>query len=244
MDRWLYAMFIILTEELGGDMFDSHYLAILADTPESRSLHYRLRYQVYCLEKQYESKDRFNDGLETDSFDRHSIHFLIRHKASGCWVGAARLVLGEPDQLPMARLAKFSLAGYPRAGKTFAELSRLSILKSFRRCGKQQTVSEPEVLLGLIRAAKEYSEQAKIDYWLFLCRRSIMRIVGNLGMHMDVIGEPCEHRGVRVPYLAVLATAFDGIAQRSEAVHAMFSRKNTLIPYSRLQSGKALALAA
>lgn len=216
-------------------MFDDRYQAVIADTAESRLIHYRLRYQVYCLEKRFEPLDRFEDCLETDEFDRHSIHFLIRHKASGGWVGTARLVIGRPDQLPIAKIAKFSLKGCAVAGKSFAELSRLSILKTFRRHGKQQSVSEPEVLLGLIRAAKDYSEQVRIDYWLFLCRRSIMRIVGNLGMHMDVVGAPCEHRGIRFPYLATLATAFDGIAQRSIAVHAMFSRRNTLIPYSLMQ---------
>lgn len=216
-------------------MFDGRYRAVIADTTESRLIHYHLRYQVYCLEKQFEPSERFDNCLEIDSFDQHSVHFLIQHKASGNWVGAARLVIGEPAQLPITRIARFSLEGYDVEGKRFAELSRLSILKSFRRHGEQQYVSEPEVLLGLIRAVKDYSEQAKIDYWLFLCRRSIMRIVGNLGMHMDIIGEPCEYRGTRFPYLAKVATAFDGIAQRSMEVHAMFSRRHTLIPYSLLR---------
>ncbi len=216
-------------------MFDGRYQAVIADTMESRLIHYHLRYQVYCLEKQFEPLERFDDGLEIDEFDQHSVHFLIQHKASGSWVGTARLVIGEPAQLPMTKIARFSLEGYDVEGKSFAELSRLSILKSFRRHGEQPYISEPEVLLGLIRAVKDYSEQAKIDYWLFLCRRSIMRIVGNLGMHMDIIGAPCEHRGIRFPYLATLATAFDGIAKRSMAVHAMFSRRHTLIPYSLLR---------
>jgi len=191
-------------------MFDSRYQAVLADTAEGRFIHYRLRYQVYCLEKRFEPAERFADRLERDEFDRHSVHFLIQHKPSGNWVATARLVLGEPHQLPIAKIAKLSLPEYTLEGKRFAELSRLSILKSFRYLGKQhEQVDEPEVLLGLIRAAKEYSERANLDYWLFLCRRSIMRIVGNLGMHMEVIGDPCEHRGVRFPYLAELATAFD-----------------------------------
>ena len=217
-------------------MFDSRYQAVLADTAEGRFIHYRLRYQVYCLEKRFEPAERFADRLERDEFDRHSVHFLIQHKPSGNWVATARLVLGEPHQLPIAKIAKFSLPEYTLEGKRFAELSRLSILKSFRYLGKQhEQVDEPEVLLGLIRAAKEYSERANLDYWLFLCRRSIMRIVGNLGMHMEVIGDPCEHRGVRFPYLAELATAFDGIATRIPAVYAMFSRTNTLVPYSLIQ---------
>ncbi len=225
-------------------MFDGRYRAVLADTRESKSIHYHLRYQVYCLEKRFEPAAHFDDQQEIDAYDDRSVHLLIQHRASGQWVGTARLVCGEPETLPMARIARFSLDGYATDSRQFAELSRLSILKSYRRHGERQQVSEPEVLLGLIRAAREYSTQAGLDYWLFLCRRSIMRIVGNLGMRMDIIGEPCEHRGTRYPYLATLATAFDGIAERSPAVHAMFSRRNTLMRYSQLCQAAGTALAA
>ncbi len=223
-------------------MFDSRYQAVIADTDESKSIHYRLRYQVYCLEKKFEPAEVFNDQQEIDEYDERSVHFIIQNKQSGAWVATARLVIGKPEDLPISRLTDYSLEGRETDGKVFAELSRLSILKSFRRGSDktQERVSEPEVLLGLIRAVKEYSEQNDIDYWLFLCRRSIMRVVGNMGMHMDIIGDPCEHRGIRYPYLATIATAFDGIAERSPMVHQMFSRTNTLIGYSELMSGSVL----
>ncbi len=217
-------------------MFDSRYQAVIADTEESKSIHYHLRYQVYCLEKKFEPAEIFDDQQEIDEYDNQSVHFIIQDKQSGEWVAAARLVIGKPEDLPISKLTEYSLDGRSKEGMVFAELSRLSILKSFRRgtSQAQEKISEPEVLLGLIRAVKEYSEQNGIDYWLFLCRRSIMRVVGNMGMHMDIIGNPCEHRGIRYPYLATLATAFKGIAQRSPKVHQMFSRKNTLVTYSKL----------
>ncbi|HEB78381.1 MAG TPA: PEP-CTERM/exosortase system-associated acyltransferase [Methylothermaceae bacterium] len=224
-------------------MFDDRYQAVIADTEASKSIHYHLRYRVYCLEKRFEPVDRFEDQMEIDEYDRRSVHLLIQHKPSGQWVATARLVLGEPETLPIARFARFSLDGIDIRDKRFAELSRLSVLKSYRRHGEQQ-VNEPEVLLGLIRAARDCSAQMGLDYWLFLCRRSIMRIIGYFGMEMRIIGEPCEHRGIRYPYLGDLANGFDGIAKRSPEVHAMFSRKNTLIPYSELYPETRIALAA
>lgn len=225
-------------------MFDRHYRAVLADTEEGKSIHYHLRYQVYCLEKQFEPTDAFNNQRERDEYDEHSVHFLIQHKKTGDWVGTARLVIDQPERLPAFQITDFSLPPETRQPRACAELSRLSILKSFRRHTHQEKVSEPEVLLGLIRSVKEYSEQAGIDYWLFLCRRSIMRIVGNMGMHMDIVGDPCEHRGIRYPYLATLATAFDGIAERSPLVHQMFGRTNTLVAYSSLMDQANSAMAA
>ncbi len=217
-------------------MFDNNYRAVIADNDESKAIHFNLRYQVYCLEKKFEPIERFQTQQEIDPYDARSIHFLIQHRYTGEWVGTARLVLGTAESLPIARHAEFSLPADQAPGKSLAELSRLSILKSFRRHGRETRVSEPEILLGLIRAAREYSNDHGIDAWLFLCRRSIMRIVGNLGMEMRIIGAPCEHRGIRYPYFADMATAFDGIPDRSPAVAAMFARKNTLIPYSSLHS--------
>lgn len=225
-------------------MFDGRYRAVIADTGESKSIHYHLRYRVYCLEKRFEPVEHFEDQMEIDQYDRRSIHLLIQEKPTGQWIATARLVLGPPETLPVARVARFSLDGFDTEGKQFAELSRLSILKSYRRHGEQQRFNEPEVLLGLIRAAKDCSAQLGLDYWLFLCRRSIMRIIGHFGMEMRIIGAPCEHRGIRYPYLGDLANGFDGIAKRSPEVHAMFSRKNTLIPYSELYPEARPSLAA
>ena len=35
---------------------------------------YRLRYQVYCLERKFLRAEDYPEGLEHDEFDRHSIH--------------------------------------------------------------------------------------------------------------------------------------------------------------------------
>ncbi len=225
-------------------MFDGRYRAVIADTEESKSIHYRLRYQIYCLEKGFEPSERFENQQEIDAYDDRSVHFLVQHQASGRWIAAARLVLGPPDRLPIAQVARFSLAGIDIERKRFAELSRVSVLRAYRNHGRASFVNEPELLLGIIRAARDYSEQSGLDYWLFLCRRSVMRILGQFGLEMAIVGDPCRHRGIRYPYLGDLANGFDAIAHRSPEVHAMFSRRDTLIPYSRLHPSCPTELAA
>lgn len=220
-------------------MFDSRYQAVLADTEESKNIHYHLRYKIYCLEKGFESSSKFKDEMERDQYDENSVHFIVRDKITNEWLATVRLVRGETHRLPIQKVAKFSIEGHGIGADEVAELSRLSILRPFRhQAGKRgldnKSINEPEILIGLIRAAREYSRQKGIKHWLFLCRRSIMRVVGNVGMKMHEIGPACEHRGARYPYLAKLESAFDDIIRYSPRTHEMFSRKAVYYKYSEL----------
>lgn len=83
-------------------MFDNEFEVVIADTDESRSINYNLRYRVYCLETQFEDPKKYKSGLEFDDFDRNSnaVHFLVRSRSSRKWVAAMRLVKGSRDELP------------------------------------------------------------------------------------------------------------------------------------------------
>jgi N-acyl amino acid synthase of PEP-CTERM/exosortase system len=212
-------------------MFDDRYEVVLADTASSRDINYRLRYRVFCLEKGFEDSQRFKNQKEKDRYDDNAVHFLVRDKKRNRWIAAARLVIGPADYLPINRVAEIDLPDLP-PGTLIAEFSRLLILDEYRQpngCGE----SEPEVLLGLIRAAKEYCRRINIDQWVFLCRRSICRILNSLGIAMDQIGPACMFRGVRVPYRMDLQTAFDEVPNVSFRTHLMLTRpRKSFFPYS------------
>lgn len=218
-------------------MFDNTYQAILADTEESRNIHFKLRYQVYCLEKGYEPAGKFEDGLEKDEYDDNSVHFLIQERASGRWLGTARLVIAEPKKLPISELTDIEESKLTSENHKVAELSRLSILRNFRlnhqNSKVQERYQEPEIILGIIRAAKTYCRETGIKNCLFLCRRSIRRILGKVGINMDLVGPPCEHKGMRYPYL----TKFDDfkrIPEVSAKIARMFSQQTAYVRYSEL----------
>ncbi len=203
-------------------MFDDRYEVVLADTASSRAIHYHLRYRVFCLEKGFEDAERFKDQMEKDGYDDDAVHFLVRDKRRNQWIAAARLVIGPMDFLPINRVAEINLPDVA-PGAIIAEFSRLLILDNYRSSnGAKQ--SEPEILLGLIRAAKEYCRDINIEHWVFLCRRSIRRILSGLGIAMEPIGSACVFRGVRVPYWMNLTTAFDHVSQASFRTHLMLNR--------------------
>ena len=68
----------------------------VADTPELISEVFRLRYQVYCVEKGYEPG---YNGMESDEFDHDARHVLLIHRASGEPLGTVRNVSTTLRQL-------------------------------------------------------------------------------------------------------------------------------------------------
>jgi N-acyl amino acid synthase of PEP-CTERM/exosortase system len=82
-------------------MFDNNFEVFLADTPESKAIHYSIRYQVYCEEMGFENKDNFPLEQEFDEYDSQSTHFIVRTRLTGHWVGAIRMVFNTDHFLPI-----------------------------------------------------------------------------------------------------------------------------------------------
>jgi N-acyl amino acid synthase of PEP-CTERM/exosortase system len=218
-------------------MFDHRYLTVLADTEESKQIHYQLRYQVYCLEKGFEDTSKFEDGMEVDHYDDDAIHFLVKDRISDTWLATARLVIADAESLPMGTVADFDLDPIDRKERV-AEFTRLSILPTFRHQARKprgsQPSGEPEILLGVFRAVMGYCGEIGVKSVLFLCRRSIWRVLGRLGVEMQQIGPPCQHRGVRFPYLINLETMFSQIIAYSSETHRFFNKPSSYLRYSEI----------
>ena len=135
-----------------------HYFEIIeADTDELRDEVYRLRYQIYCIENNFENPDDFPDKREADRYDKRSIHALIRHKQSGLNAATVRLVLNDleaeaifpiethcyhgKEQPARLHIEEHCLRGHQAYGidldalprKHIAEISRFAISKHFKR---------------------------------------------------------------------------------------------------------------
>lgn len=166
------------------------YDVILADTPETRRQHFRLRYLVFCQERNFEPPEAFPNGLETDEHDRHALHFLIRQRRPHApWFGAFRLLL--PSGRPRPIEAMCSLAEdvpHERRG----EVSRLIVRHSAPR--HSQTA-----LFRLCRAAHQAATEHALDQLLFLVRPGLRRMLNHRGLPLKRFGEPCCHRGLRYP---------------------------------------------
>jgi len=201
---------------LGPQRFDDHFEVILADTPESQTAHYRLRYRVYCDEMGYEDKARFADYRERDEWDDYSTHFLVRDRESKTYWGALRLINPDRQRLPFLDKTRPYHKLQSSQFKNSAEISRLCVVKEARRLMPGYLVDHSSgsnirdlslyrsltrrLMWGLYRGALDYSKDNGIKDWYIFVAPSLAHVIKKEGFEMRQIGAPCEFHGLRTPY--------------------------------------------
>ena len=209
-------------------MFDTYFEVFLADTEKSKRIHYSIRYKVYCEEMGFESKADFPLKMEFDKYDSHSSHFIVRHKPTGLWIGAMRLIFKNDTPLPIEQFCGLNESiGQSDAGIS-VELSRLCLVKEARKIFKDMlppygitdqnyginesnklklAKNNRDIIWGLIYAAAQYSYRHHVSNWYFLTTPGLEKVLRKGGLDMEVIGEACDHKGMRYPFkMDVLAT--------------------------------------
>lgn len=208
------------------DIFAPHGASVhvaVADTPASKKLHYRLRYQVYCQRLAYEDPARFPDGEERDHYDEDAVQFVAYDRRCADWAGTLRLVHPGPAGLPMT-----SVTGLEPDIKTLVNMER--VLEISRVCvralspvadtcshgGAFDAMSRtaPLVFFSLVRASVAYAFQAGISHLAFLTTPSLLRLLRRLGIQHMPAGDACMHRGLRYPRILDVAGEFCRLVER------------------------------
>lgn len=199
------------------------YFEIVPATDDSiRDAVYRVRHEVYCKELGFEPLRP--DGRETDAFDAHSQHCLLRtSNERKTPVGCIRIVMAKSDEpdllLPFERTCAATLdrsiidpAKLPR--DRIAEVSRLAVRSAFRRRkGERQeaapvheedfgTIIQPRfpyIPIGLYLGAIALAARSGIETLFILTEPRLAAHFAKLGVDVRQIGGPVEHRGIRIP---------------------------------------------
>lgn len=183
---------------------------------------YRIRHEVYCEELKFEPERP--DRREIDSYDRHSLHCLIRTSTEpDTLVGCTRLVLTDPNDrsglLPFERTCAATLdrsivdpMKLPR--ERIAEVSRLAVRAYYRRrrgeaqspapindedFGTRSQPRFPYIPIGLYLGAVAMAHRSNIDTMFVLTEPRLAAHFAKLGVDIRQIGGAVEHRGARVP---------------------------------------------
>jgi N-acyl amino acid synthase of PEP-CTERM/exosortase system len=161
------------------------------------------------------------DGREHDEFDEQSRHLLLRSVKTGASIGCVRLVMvpreGARLLLPFEKIfaatidrRTFDPAALPRS--SVAEVSRLTLAREFRRRRRIEVSGEaahwafgtpahhtyPYVQLGLYLGAIALAELLGVATLFLITEPRLLAHFRRLGFPVRQIGEPVEHRGLRV----------------------------------------------
>ncbi len=211
---------------------------------------YKLRYEVYCLERHYlEAKD-CQDDQETDEYDDCSIHFAA-YTLSNDIVGTVRLVQPHEGQsYPFeTHCTPFPEFAYPPRDSA-AEISRLVVKKTYRRRrgdsmegisqdfvekGNTKTIkprstvrrdkrgNSPLLLLGMYREMYRHSRQNGIRYWYAAMERSLARSLEKMGFKFVPIGPQVDYYGPVTPHMVDLNELNERLKRENKFLAAWFN---------------------
>lgn len=214
-------MFLAETFDLGAS-YRRHFQLVPANSDSLKDEVFRVRHQVYCEDLAFEAVRP--DRREYDEYDSHSLHILIRSVQTGEFVGCTRLVRARPDDptypFPFEKTCAATLdrtaidpSRLPR--DTIAEVSRLAVVSQFRRRkedNKKDTVSLtdadfgspvqprfPYIPIALYLGTIEIARLNNIRTLFMLTERRLAVHFRKLGVNIQPIGGPVEHRGERIP---------------------------------------------
>ena len=200
------------------DNFNHRFAVISADTVTLQEQAHRLRYQVYCVENNFEDPFDHPTEMEMDEFDSRSIHSVIIDRPSKAVTGTVRIILPNPEALeksfPIQKVCNHPLL---QSNKNLyslrsAEISRFAVSKEFcrratdRHPSRRQTDSPgerrssmPNITLGLINGVVRMSVEHGITEWFAVMEPSLLRLLARFGIYFSPIGPMVNYHGMRQP---------------------------------------------
>ncbi|MCB1829054.1 MAG: PEP-CTERM/exosortase system-associated acyltransferase [Chromatiaceae bacterium] len=205
--------------------FQKYFAVEFVTSSRQRSDVYRIRYRVYCDEFEYEPAHLFPDGEEHDEFDGHSLHCLIRHRASQMPAGCVRLVpaVGNASEelLPFEKHCKKSLdeayiSGLNLDRRTICEISRLAVDGAFRRrsgealtrfgeidaldCSQQEKRTFSLIAVAGFLAATALTDLTGRNNVFAMMEPFLPRLMQRSGIVFQRAGRDINYHGIRAPY--------------------------------------------
>ena len=216
-----------------GASFKRYFEIVPALTDELREHAFRIRHQVYCEELKFEPERP--DRRESDEYDAHSLHCLIRSVKTGEFAGCTRLILCRPGDpgypLPFEKtcaeaLDRAILDPQTLSRHRIAEVSRLAVISRFRtRRGERHSAVPlneasygtdvmprfPYIPVALYLATTELAALHGIHTMFLLTEPRLAAHFQKLGVNIIQIGDPVEHRGLRIPSVVNVQKIIGGL---------------------------------
>ncbi len=206
----------------------------LATTRSALEEAQRLRFQVYCVERDFLTGQ---SGTEYDEYDPFSTHVVVRWRQTEEVVGTVRLILPEVrttnEVFPIEHLCDPLLFnGLPM--DTCGEVSRFALAKRATKQVRDVSPAACSLLrLALIQGAILLSANAGHTHWLAVMEPTLLRLLRATGIEFDPLGPEVEYHGIRQPAVLELVPMLSRLAIERPVVWDFLTRSGTLYPASR-----------
>lgn len=184
--------------------FSKKFIFYTTEDPQELDETFRLRYKVYCEEHEFLDKAGYPDGRETDEYDNHSIHFVLRD-SSGEIAATVRLITNSELQFPVEKHFDFDIKVAIENRDHLAEISRLIVSRKYRR---------HHLLLALIKGIYVYVKEHKITHVYSVLDDRLFPTLLKIGFPYKRIGQPSTYQGLTSPHLLV-------VAEMEEVLHSV-----------------------
>lgn len=204
------------------DYFNLLYSVVPADTDELVKETFRLRYQVYCIENEFENPSKTSHQLETDEFDSNSVHSIIKYNKAGQSIGSVRMILPNKNDhtrsFPIQKLCNNSIFTDRKLFSVYRpiEISRFCLSKTLRvmvnpckhscvQLASSRAPFSPSLLnhygpiLGLIRGLIQMSSEYQVTHWFAIMEPALIRLLAKLGIYFKPTGSLINYHGMRQP---------------------------------------------
>jgi N-acyl amino acid synthase of PEP-CTERM/exosortase system len=197
------------------------------DDPVLLEQSYRLRYQVYCVERLFLRAEDYPDGLEYDAFDRDSIH--VGAVDGGGVAATARIVKPSSAGLPLFRYCTLfpHVTTLEDTGNMVVEVSRVSISRQYARRPDDTAVggivvpgagAHPSVpvtgdrrrrrgepFLTLLKAIYQGVKRLRATHVIGATDQALHRWLIHYGLPYRLAGPETDYYGAVSPYIMSLA---------------------------------------
>ncbi len=235
-----------LTETLDlGHSFKRYFEIVPAFSNVLRDEVYRIRHEVYCEDLKFEPLQR--DRRESDEYDAHSVHFLLRNVHTQEFIGCARIIFPPskdphhplPFEITCADTLDRSIidpVSLPR--HHIAEVSRLAVIASYRRrkgeaskaigiadedFGVSQSRRFPYIPISLYLGTFELARLHKIETLFILTEERLALHFIKLGFDLKFIGHPIDHHGMRVPSMMSVSGTIANIRENLQPLYRVIA---------------------
>ena len=237
--------------------FDEYFEVITADTPELLEVAFRLRYTVLCVEERLPGFEasRYPDGMETDEYDRHSHHILLKHRPSGSFIGGARLIFPDPSNpgkpFPVEQHTQIdsALIDISKLSRQHtAEISRFILLGKYSRRRAERRRAEtsaggekrdpsnrrrfPHPMLAIVVGMMRLGAQQGITHWLSVMEPALNRLLSLYELHLDPVGPLIDYHGPRRPYYAEIIKTLDRVHTNNRPIWELVTDQGKIQPVS------------